>query len=101
MLRIDINTMQVSELVKTERLNYYYNNKTLEIIRDENGALSLFTHEIIQGKHTLTKRSLESLIDQLQLTGKGERVKKLFDSILEANKQLIKDKIAMLERQEL
>ena len=86
MVRIDINAMQVSELVKTERIYDIGFNKKLEIIRDENGALSLFTYEKIKGKHTVTKRSLESLIDQLQLTGKGERAKKLFDSILDANK---------------
>ena len=53
------------------------------MIADQNGTISVFTNETVEGKQVIAKRTLESQNHKLQLVGNSEQAKQEFDSLME------------------
>ena len=70
------------------------------MIPDGTRSLSMFTYEVYQGKHNVTKRAFMWFTEQLQITGTTEQAKEHFDNVLVVNDQLMEDIKEMLEKDE-
>ena len=94
---INIQTKEVTDMLKVDGGAGYYYSKNLELVPDQNGGLLLFTYEYENGTgYFVTKRPLECLYKH-QMVGKSRRAKKEFKEMLDASSQLIKNKQLMID----